>query len=532
MLRSSTARLLAARCAPPRMARPISRSAPAFIRIKKADGSTSKPDDVNAPTPTPSPKSEPPQQPSPSEQPASIPKDLKSPPPFEPEVRSAAPPDVRGAGEPAPEMSQSAPSEPPSPVAEADEIPDKPDLSKLPSLDIDPEANVPFIEQPKEGKEKDEKKKTGGKKRPEYVSSIERQRRFMTRLGMASLLLGGLGAAYYLGNQEGKEKGGNPLENFKNNLGELTDIFSKPAFTKLLPDPLPPPHQRPYTLLVDIEDMLVHSTWDRTNGWRTAKRPGVDYFLAYLSQFYEIVVFSSQPVYTALPVAEKLDPMTLYLPYKLFRDATRYVDGHIVKDLSYLNRDLSKVVMLETNPEHASLQPDNAIIMKPWDGSKGDRGLVEMIPFLESIGIFQPADVRPVLKHYAGKDIPREYAKKEAEAKAAAIAEWERNHPSGSGGGWSLGSVFGGGSSTARPKQPMTYLEIKRQQAQRMYEEEQKYYKEHGAEIMKMIEEDKERQMAEMKAGIKGMFGMGGENAPGAPPAQNTQAQAQAQPAK
>lgn len=75
--------------------------------------------------------------------------------------------------------------------------------------------------------------------------------------------------------------------------------------------------------------------------------------------------------------------MTLYLPYKLFRDATRYVDGHIVKDLSYLNRDLSKVVMLETNAEHASLQPDNAIVLKPWDGSKGDRGLVDMIPFLE-----------------------------------------------------------------------------------------------------------------------------------------------------
>ncbi|BEI83532.1 hypothetical protein CcaverHIS002_0401360 [Cutaneotrichosporon cavernicola] len=518
MLRTSTVRLLAARNVP-LMARPISRSAPAYIRIKKADGSTSKPDDVNTPKATsPPPPPEAPKQPSPAEQPASNPKDAK--------------PTL--ATEPAPEPSKAAPSEPAAPVEEVDEIPDKPDLSKLPSLDIDPEANVPFIEQPKEGKEKEgDKKRAGGKKRPEYVSSIERQRRFMSRLGMVSLLIGGVGAAYYLGNQDGKEKGGNPLENFKNNVGELTDIFSKPAFTKLLPDPLPPPHQRPYTLLVDIEDLLVHSTWDRQNGWRTAKRPGVDYFLAYLSQFYEIVVFSAQPVYTALPVAEKLDPMTLYLPYKLFRDATRYVDGHIVKDLTYLNRDLSKVVMLDTNAEHASLQPDNAIILKPWNGSKGDRGLVEMIPFLESIGIFQPADVRPVLKHYAGKDIPREYAKKEAEAKDAAIAEWERNHPTGSGGGWSLSSVFGGSSSAPRPKQPMTYLEIKRQQAQRMYEEEQKYYKEHGAEIMKMIEEDKERQMAEMKAGIKGMFGMGGEHAPGAPSAGAPPAeQAQAQPAK
>ena len=32
----------------------------------------------------------------------------------------------------------------------------------------------------------------------------------------------------------------------------------------------------------------------RQHGWRTAKRPGVDYFLAYLSQFYEIVIFTTQ----------------------------------------------------------------------------------------------------------------------------------------------------------------------------------------------------------------------------------------------
>ena len=35
----------------------------------------------------------------------------------------------------------------------------------------------------------------------------------------------------------------------------------------------------------------------RDHGWRTAKRPGVDYFLAYISQFYEVVIFSTQPSY-------------------------------------------------------------------------------------------------------------------------------------------------------------------------------------------------------------------------------------------
>ena len=32
-----------------------------------------------------------------------------------------------------------------------------------------------------------------------------------------------------------------------------------------------------------------------------------------------------------------------YIMYRLFRDATRYVDGHHTKDLFALNRDLKKV---------------------------------------------------------------------------------------------------------------------------------------------------------------------------------------------
>ena len=44
---------------------------------------------------------------------------------------------------------------------------------------------------------------------------------------------------------------------------------------------------------------VVVDLTQRVNGWKTAKRPGVDYFLAYLSQFYEIVLFTSQPLYVS-----------------------------------------------------------------------------------------------------------------------------------------------------------------------------------------------------------------------------------------
>ena len=49
------------------------------------------------------------------------------------------------------------------------------------------------------------------------------------------------------------------------------------------------------------------------NGWRTAKRPGVDYFLAYLSQFYEIVIFTEQHHYVRL--------LSIFVPSSLLTDS-------------------------------------------------------------------------------------------------------------------------------------------------------------------------------------------------------------------
>lgn len=45
-------------------------------------------------------------------------------------------------------------------------------------------------------------------------------------------------------------------------MNRCRQYFNKPAFDKLLPDPLPAPHQRPYTLLVDLDGMFVASSWD------------------------------------------------------------------------------------------------------------------------------------------------------------------------------------------------------------------------------------------------------------------------------
>ena len=53
-----------------------------------------------------------------------------------------------------------------------------------------------------------------------------------------------------------------------------------------------PRHVR--TLVLDLDDTLVHSDWTRGRGWRTFKRPGADDFIRQLAQYYELVVFTSQ----------------------------------------------------------------------------------------------------------------------------------------------------------------------------------------------------------------------------------------------
>ncbi|KAH9006224.1 HAD-like protein [Lactarius hatsudake] len=352
-----------------------------------------------------------------------------------------------------------------------------------------------------------EQERTGAKSSKDSLSSIERRRQQLGRVSFGLFAIGLLAGGVYIGREwseeelvERKSRGeAVPDSRWGRTSGRLSsmfDYFSKPIWQELLPPMLPAPHQKPYTLLLSIDDLLVTSTWDRQHGWRTAKRPGVDYFLAYLSQFYEIVIFTTQHHYTALPVIEKLDPYNFFIMYKLFRESTRSSENGPVKDLSYLNRPLERVIILDTHPEHVATNPENAIILKPWKGEPGDKGLIEFIPFLESIGIYKPPDVRAILKAYEGKHIPLEYAEKEAESKRAFVEEWKaRGGGKGlSSGGFTVSSLFSSNSEKHASPLPLTYLEAKRREAQNFYREEQKYIREHKGEFDALIEADRQAQ--------------------------------------
>ncbi|PWA74495.1 HAD-like domain-containing protein [Artemisia annua] len=189
--------------------------------------------------------------------------------------------------------------------------------------------------------------------------------------------------------------------------------FTEPLSDKLLPD-LHPLEQHICTLVLDLNETLLYSDWKRDRGWRTFKRPGVDEFLEQLAQYYEIIVYSDQQSMYVDPIVERLDTKHV-IRYRLSRAATRYQDGKHYRDLSKLNRDPSRILYISGNCLESCLQPENCVPVKPWKCEADDTALVDLIPFLEYVARNRPADIRPVLASYQGRDIAKEFIERNKE---------------------------------------------------------------------------------------------------------------------
>ena len=222
---------------------------------------------------------------------------------------------------------------------------------------------------------------------------------------------GPLGQLYY----------GSPAEAFLVWLyGETFGRFREMYFpydNKLLPDwptaPCygnpPPGTPAPPLLVVDLEKTLIGSEYDARYGWRHVKRPGLDYFLDKLSSYYEIVIFSENDIGTfcATPFApahcvpSSFSPADVCPPgtvaevmiaidpdgrcHKLGSAAAEARDGLMLKRLDYMNRDVSRIILIDDNPEAFQLFPRNTLQVKPFTdvADSTDRVLYDLVPLLQ-----------------------------------------------------------------------------------------------------------------------------------------------------
>ncbi|KAM3140830.1 hypothetical protein pb186bvf_007057 [Paramecium bursaria] len=179
------------------------------------------------------------------------------------------------------------------------------------------------------------------------------------------------------------------------------------SFEKKSPQQLLPLRaSKPYTLVLDLDETLVHYQEFPNGGGQFIVRPFAQEFLTQISQYYEIVIFTAAMPDYANFIIDILDEGQK-VAARLYREHTVLKDNVYIKDLSILGRPLNRTIIVDNMPENFQLQPENGIFIQGWYGEQKDRALKDLQPLLEEIAIKKVKDVRVALNCFREQMIQR-----------------------------------------------------------------------------------------------------------------------------
>ena len=168
-----------------------------------------------------------------------------------------------------------------------------------------------------------------------------------------------------------------------------------------LPIPyIPNISNKPYTLVLDLDETLIHFKANPNNeDSGTIKiRPYLYQFLEKIKKYYELVVFTAATQEYADPIINTLEQNKKYFDYRLYRIHTIVIDNDFVKDLSKLGRDLDKTIIVDNMEQNFKLQKNNGITIRPfWGKDNEDSALIDLLDILIKIAE-KNLDIRTGLK--------------------------------------------------------------------------------------------------------------------------------------
>jgi CTD small phosphatase-like protein 2 len=179
-------------------------------------------------------------------------------------------------------------------------------------------------------------------------------------------------------------------------------------------------HSHKKTLVLDLDETLVHSTLDGsaqhsdfvfpvslgsiTHTVSVRKRPHLHTFLARMARHFEIVVFTASQQIYAEQLLDIVDPNGEYIRHRIYRDSCVVWEGNYLKDLTVLGRDLAHTIIVDNSPQAFGFQLENGVPIKSWYDDEQDVELLRLVPFLEKLAHVD--DVRPHLgDKYGLKDL-------------------------------------------------------------------------------------------------------------------------------
>ena len=159
---------------------------------------------------------------------------------------------------------------------------------------------------------------------------------------------------------------------------------------------LPPINKKQYTLVLDLDETLVHYVEDEEHPF-VQVRPYAAYFLEQMGKYFEIVIFTAAAEDYADLVLDELDKNNS-ISYRLYRRHTKPNKGAFLKDLSKLGRDITKICIIDNNKDNFGLQPQNGLHISTFIGEQNDNELLLLCNDLMKIVKSNKKDIRPIIK--------------------------------------------------------------------------------------------------------------------------------------
>ena len=131
------------------------------------------------------------------------------------------------------------------------------------------------------------------------------------------------------------------------------------------------PPTKEYTLVLDLDETLIHFSVNEGNEGHLFFRPYLFDFLNAVSEYYELIIFTAGIKEYAKIVLEIIENRMgkKIFDYRLYRENTEPNDeGIFVKDLSKIGRNLQKMIIVDNTKENYELQKDNGIEIKSYYG--------------------------------------------------------------------------------------------------------------------------------------------------------------------
>ena len=188
---------------------------------------------------------------------------------------------------------------------------------------------------------------------------------------------------------------------FNNNIPNNIQIIS-PIILNNIP-------KKPLTLILDLDQTIMSFISDNFNEFEgtTRTRPFLYNFLNLMVNYYEIIIFTASTRNYADPILDVIEKRKgNYFSYRLYREHCRIISNNYVKDISIINRNINRIIIVDNMSQNFKLQKENGILISSfWGYDEKDTALLELGEILELIALEMiesgyKIDIRDEIKKY------------------------------------------------------------------------------------------------------------------------------------